>query len=43
MISNDNRGFQCIDNIDELTLYGEHTSSDYQRLDIMILPCNYVH
>ena len=39
------RGFYCLDWDDEepLVIYGNENNDDYQRIDIALLPCNYVH
>ena len=39
------RGFFCIDWIDgePFEVYGHESEDDYQRLEVILLPCNYVH
>ena len=38
-------GFLCIDWNDEkpISLYGREQDEDYQRLEAIITPCNYLH
>ena len=37
------RGMYCIDINDELEIIGNENDDDYARLDIVLLPCNYIH
>ena len=43
--SNPDRGFLCIDWTDDnpVEFVGESNDNDYTRLDVMIVPCNYIH
>lgn len=37
------RGLNCIDYTDEIIqIYGEELDPDYQRIDFMLSPCNYI-
>ena len=38
------RGMYCLDyESDDLVIYGDETNSNFQRLEILLLPCNYLH
>lgn len=37
------RGMFCIDPTEELHIYGNEKSYNYQRLELIITPCNYLH
>lgn len=40
----ENRGFFCVDSLDnKVEVYGGLHSKDYQRVDIVLVPCNYLH
>ena len=41
----ENRGFLCLDWDDQnpLEIYGESLDTEYQRLEAVITPCNYIH
>ena len=41
--SDPKRGMFCFDKNEENLLYGQEKSSEYQRIDIMLAPCNYIH
>ena len=40
-----NRGFFCIDWDDDAPnlIYGDWSEADYQSIEIVLVPCNYVH
>ena len=39
-----NRGFFCIDwPDDEVLIYGDYSSGDFQMVEISMVPCNYIH
>ena len=40
------RGLNCIDwqtGEDDYEIYGEEHNPEYQRLEVVLLPCNYIH
>ena len=43
--SDPKRGFYCIDWDDDnpFEIYGQQTGLNYQRLEVILVPCNYVH
>ena len=43
--SNPKRGFYCLDWDDDepFEIYGRESGSNYQRLEVILVPCNYVH
>jgi hypothetical protein len=44
MRSDENRGLYCVDDWDDdMFAGGEEEADEYQRLDFVVLPCNYVH
>ena len=34
------RGFFCLDYSDDLKIFGNENTSDYQRIEIILMPCN---
>ena len=38
-----NRGLYCIDWTDDLYIGGEKTNPAYQRMEMVLVPCNYIH
>ena len=38
-----NRGFFCLDWSEDLIVYGNERSRNYQVIEILVLPCNYLH
>ena len=44
LTEDENRGLFCLDNWeDDLYIGGDITSDDYQSLDFILAPCNYIH
>ena len=43
IMDDEERGFYCIDWSEEIRLYGYEGSSFYQALELILLPCNYLH
>lgn len=41
--SSEERGLICIDWGEDIELYGEEGNADYQRFEIVLVPCNYLH
>ena len=37
------RGFYCLDWTDDILLYGNEKNEDYQRIEVVLTPCNYLH
>ena len=40
---NEKRGMFCIDDYDNFRIYGNEKNTYYQRFEIILVPCNYVH
>ena len=40
---NPDRGMYCIDWTEDIEIYGNENNSNYQRIEIVFLPCNYLH
>ena len=42
--SNPKRGMYCLDqSMDEFKVYGNERNDFYQRIEIVLVPCNYLH
>ena len=41
--SDPKRGMYCLDQDEEIDLYGNERNNNHARLEIILLPCNYVH
>ena len=37
------KGLFCIDWTDDLFVFGEENNPEYQRLEFVMVPCNYIH
>ena len=37
------RGMFCLDYSDDVLIYGNEKNEEYQRLEIVLVPCNYQH
>ena len=40
---NPKRGMYCLDETQELEIYGTENNMNYQRVEILFVPCNYLH
>ena len=40
---NEKRGMFCIDDYENFKIYGNEKNTDYQRFEIILVPCNYLH
>ena len=43
MKRDEQRGMFCIDWTDDLEIYGEEQNPEFQKLEFLFLPCNYIH
>lgn len=39
----EDRGFYCLDWDDDSKIWGETSAGDHQRIEMLFVPCNYVH
>ena len=40
---NPKRGMFCLDMTEDIELYGKERNDEYQRIEVALTPCNYVH
>ncbi len=45
MMANPKRGLLCIDEkaLDGVQIYGDEIHDEHQRIEFLLLPCNYLH
>ena len=41
--ANPKRNMYCIDNFKNFVIYGNEKNSEYQRVEVVLVPCNYLH
>ena len=39
----ENRGLYCVNPVEDLVVQGEKSNDDYTRVEILFVPCNYIH